>query len=200
MTSEAMTSKAMSSEAMTSKAMSSEAMTSEAMTSKAMTSEAMTSEAMTSKAMTSKGMTSTGMTSAAMTDHPMSSAMTGHPKPAPAGVVITGADSPLGMVLFDGTGQAIYLFDKERTAVPDCYGDCAAAWPPVLTKGEPRGESGVSGSKLGTSKRSDGSTQVTYAGHPLYYFAHEGKNVVTCHNVSEFGGLWLAVTPAGKPA
>ena len=46
----------------------------------------------------------------------------------------------------------------------------------------------------------DGSTQVTYAGHPLYYYAHEGKNQVTCHNVSEFGGLWLVVTPTGQAA
>jgi len=53
---------------------------------------------------------------------------------------------------------------------------------------------------LGTTPRTDGSTQVTYAGHPLYYYAHEGKNVVTCHNVNEFGGLWLAVTPTGQAA
>lgn len=49
-------------------------------------------------------------------------------------------------------------------------------------------------------ERADGGTQVTYDGRPLYYYAHEGKNVVECHNIREFGGLWLAVTPSGKPA
>jgi len=134
--------------------------------------------------------------------HPASDAMTA--EPAPSGttpvVTITVADSDFGQVLFDSTGQAIYLFDKEITAVPDCYGDCAVAWPPVLTEGSPAAEAGTMSDLLGTTPRTDGSTQVTYAGHPPYYYAHEGKNAVTCHNVNEFGGLWLAVTPTGQAA
>ena len=134
--------------------------------------------------------------------HPASEAMTAEPAPpgTAAGVTITTADSDFGQVLFDGTGQAIYLFDKETTAVPDCYGDCAIAWPPVLTEGSPVAGAGTMTDLLGTTPRTDGSTQVTYAGHPLYYYAHEGKNVVTCHNVNEFGGLWLVVTPTGQAA
>ena len=53
---------------------------------------------------------------------------------------------------------------------------------------------------LGTTKRTDGTTQVTYGGHPLYYYAHEAKNEVKCHNIQGFGGLWLVVTPAGRAA
>ena len=53
---------------------------------------------------------------------------------------------------------------------------------------------------LGTTRRSDGSTQITYADHPLYFYAHEGKYQVLCHNVDEFGGTWLVVQPDGKPA
>ena len=53
---------------------------------------------------------------------------------------------------------------------------------------------------LGTTTRSDGARQVTYAGHPLYFYAHEGKNQVLCHDVREYGGLWLVVTPKGPPA
>ena len=132
----------------------------------------------------------------------MTEAMTSEPPPpgAPTGVTITTAASDFGQVLFDGTGQAIYLFDKETTAVPDCYGDCAVAWPPVLTDGPPVVGDGATADLLGSTSRTDGSTQATYAGHPLYYYANEGKNVVTCHNVNEFGGLWLVITPSGQAA
>ena len=110
------------------------------------------------------------------------------------------ADSEFGEILFDGAGQAIYLFDKEPTATPECYDDCAEAWPPVLTEGDPVAATNVLADQLGTTQRTDGATQVTYAGHPLYYYAHEGINQVLCHNVDEFGGVWLVVTPSGAPA
>lgn len=103
-------------------------------------------------------------------------------------------------MLFDDTGQAIYLFDKEATGRAACYDACAEAWPPVLTAGSPRATGQVRPGLMGTTQRTDGSTQVTYAGHPLYYYAHEGKNEVLCHNVTGFGGLWLVVTPSGEPA
>ena len=122
--------------------------------------------------------------------------------PAPAvtarpGTVITLASSQFGPVLFDGSGQAIYLFDAETTSKPNCYGDCASAWPPVLTKGRPVASGGVQAELLGVTTRRDGSSQVTYAGKPLYFYAHEGKRVVLCHNIREFGGLWLAITKSG---
>jgi predicted lipoprotein with Yx(FWY)xxD motif len=116
------------------------------------------------------------------------------------GTVVKTASSDFGQMLFDDTGQAIYLFDKETTAKPDCYGDCAKAWPPVLTEGEPVAAGGAQADQLGTTKRTDGAVQVTYGGHPLYYYAHEGKNQVLCHNVREYGGLWLVVTPEGDAA
>lgn len=116
------------------------------------------------------------------------------------GRVITTADSDYGTMLFDGSGQAIYLFDKETRSTPRCYGACAQAWPPVLTRDLPRAVGDVRQSLLGTTRRRDGSRQITYGGHPLYFYAHEGKNEVLCHNVAEFGGLWLVLTPAGRPA
>lgn len=103
-------------------------------------------------------------------------------------------------MLFDGSGQAIYLFDAETTSKPSCYGDCATAWPPVLTTGRPVARGGVQAGVLGVTTRRDGSTQVTYAGKPLYFYAHEGKDVVLCHNIREFGGLWLAISQTGSPA
>jgi predicted lipoprotein with Yx(FWY)xxD motif len=176
----------------------------------AMSGEAATAEAMTSGSGTAGTMVapsgsvmdhpeSAMMTADSM--HPASEAMTAESSAGTAtGVTVTTAGSDVGQVLFDGTGQAIYLFAKETTAVPDCYGDCANAWPPVLTEGSPVAGAGAITDLLGTTPRTDGSTQVTYAGHPLYYYAHEGKDVVTCHNVNEYGGLWLAVTPTGQAA
>ena len=116
------------------------------------------------------------------------------------GTLVTTAESQFGEVLFDDTGQAIYLFDKEQTTSPECYDECADAWPPVLTDGAPIPALAARADELGTTTRTDGTTQVTYAGHPLYYYAHEGKNQVLCHDVREFGGLWLAVTPSGDAA
>jgi predicted lipoprotein with Yx(FWY)xxD motif len=125
--------------------------------------------------------------------------------PSPSGPTAPGrkvkiAPSDYGPMLFDASGQAIYLFEKERTSTPACYGACAEAWPPVLTAGPPKGSGRVRSRLLGTTQRKNGSLQVTYAGHPLYYYADEGKNQVLCHNVTEYGGLWLVVTPSGKPA
>jgi len=120
-------------------------------------------------------------------------------KPKPTGTTIATADSQFGDVLFDGDDQAIYYFDKESSSESECYGECAAAWPPVLTDGEPRAAGGARGRLLGTTERRDGSLQVTYAGRPLYYYRDEGPGELRCHNVFHVGGLWLAVEPDGDP-
>jgi predicted lipoprotein with Yx(FWY)xxD motif len=114
------------------------------------------------------------------------------------GVTITTADSQFGQVLFDGDDRAIYFFDKETSDRSECYGECAAAWPPVLTDGEPEA-AGEAGAKLiGTTERDDGSTQVTYDGRPLYYYVDDPRGQILCHGVEEFGGVWLAVEPGGS--
>jgi predicted lipoprotein with Yx(FWY)xxD motif len=117
----------------------------------------------------------------------------------PRGATIEAAASDYGTILFDEGNQAIYLFDKEEGRRSECYGACAEAWPPVLTEGEPRAAAGANTGLLGTTRRDDGTTQITYGGHPLYYYAHEEPGQVLCHNVAEFGGLWLVVTPEGNP-
>ena len=128
-------------------------------------------------------------------------------KPAPTsspeagrGLAVKTGSSEFGTMLFDRSGQAIYLFAKEKSSKPECYGACAEAWPPVLTEGRPQARGDTRSELLGTTRRTDGSTQVTYKGHPLYLYAHEGKNEVLCHNITEYGGLWLVVTPKGDPA
>ena len=120
--------------------------------------------------------------------------------PSPAiGTVVTTGDSEFGEMLFDDRGQAIYLFDRERMSTPDCYDQCAAAWPPVLTDGTPQAGGAADPVLLSTTQRTDGSMQVTYAGHPLYFYANEGPDEVLCHNVFLNGGWWYVVTPEGSP-
>lgn len=121
-------------------------------------------------------------------------------RPTERGRKVVAASSDFGPVLFDGTGQAIYVFDVEKTSRPRCYGACAVAWPPVLTDGAPLAGERVKEALLGTTRRSDGTTQVTYDGHPLYFYAHEGKYEVECHDVFLNGGTWYAVQPDGDRA
>jgi len=142
----------------------------------------------------------------AATDPSTTSASPTIAEPAPSstpplvtGTVVTTGESEFGVMLFDDRGQAIYLFDRERTSTPDCYDQCAAAWPPVVTDGAPQAGGAADPALLGTTLRTDGSVQVTYAGHPLYFYANEGPGEVLCHNVFLNGGLWLVVTPEGGP-
>ena len=122
------------------------------------------------------------------------------PKPKPrTGKRVTLHRSDYGKILADGRGRALYLFTRDE-AKSRCYGDCAEAWPPFLTKGAPRAGSRVKQKLLGTVRRSDGKKQVTYAGHPLYYYVgdHEPGQVL-CQAVLEYGGYWYVVKRGGDP-
>ncbi|MGK2877430.1 MAG: COG4315 family predicted lipoprotein [Solirubrobacterales bacterium] len=111
----------------------------------------------------------------------------------------TGKVSPYGKILQDGRGHTIYLFTKEESSKSECYDACAAAWPPVLTRNTPFAGEGVRQSKLGTTKRTDGKKQVTYNGHPLYYYVDEREpDLVLCQAVEEFGGLWYIMDKRGN--
>ena len=108
-------------------------------------------------------------------------------------------DSPFGRVVADRHGEALYLFDRERNGKSECYGACARVWPPLLTEGRPVA-AGAKRGLLGTTRRADGGLQVTYAGHPLYYYVSDSPGTILCHDVEEFGGTWLVVKPTGEPA
>jgi predicted lipoprotein with Yx(FWY)xxD motif len=131
---------------------------------------------------------------------PSSPSATATGVPQRQGTTITSADSDFGQVLWGTNRQAIYIWQREPSTTPKCYDDCAEAWPPVLTTGDPVADGEVDATLLGTTTRRDGSTQVTYNGHPLYYYAHEGPGEVRCHNVATHGGLWWVITPAGERA
>lgn len=123
--------------------------------------------------------------------------------PAPAsahGRKVTLGRTDYGKVLVDGHGRALYLFTREkRGAKPRCYGACASAWPPFLSKARPRAGARVKQSKLGTTRRADGRRQATYAGHPLYYYVGDRKpGQVNCQAAYEYGGGWFVVKRSGS--
>ena len=105
----------------------------------------------------------------------------------------------LGSILVDSTGRSVYLFGKDSGPKSTCFGACAQEWPPLTTAGKPTAGKGVSASMIGTSKRSDGTTQVTYNGHPLYRFSADTKaGDANGQNVDAFGATWHVVSPAGN--
>ena len=92
----------------------------------------------------------------------------------------------------------MYLFEKDAGTKPSCYGPCANVWLPVLSTGAPLAGSGVTATLLGTATRTDGGTQVTYAGHPLYYFATDKEaDDFDGEGSQSFGGGWDLVSSAG---
>jgi len=115
-----------------------------------------------------------------------------------AATISVGSVPELGRVLVDSRGFTVYDFHKDKGGESACYGPCAKAWPPVLTEGAPQPSNGTSSSKLGTTKRKDGTVQVTYAGWPLYSFAEDKKpGDAKGNDVDAFGAQWYALTPQG---
>ena len=107
--------------------------------------------------------------------------------------------TPLGRILVDGRGMTLYLFEKDTGMKSTCNGSCATFWPPVTTSGAAKAGSGVSAGKLGTTTRADGAAEVTYNGHPLYYYAGDKKSGdTTGQGINAFGAPWYVVSPAGK--
>ena len=117
---------------------------------------------------------------------------------ASSAVVLRAQSSSYGKILFDPHGRVLYLFASDRANTSSCYGACANTWPPYTVSLASKAGVGVRSPLVGTTRRHDGSLQVTYAGHPLYYFTGDTKpGLITCQNASEFGGLWLVVSPNG---
>ena len=114
------------------------------------------------------------------------------------GTTVKVVPSQYGPVVADGRGEAFYLFAGEKSSRSRCYGACADRWPPVLANGKPRAGPGGHSRLLGTTRRTDGKVQLTYAGHPMYYYAGDAPGRILCQGVTEFGGLWLVVRPSGK--
>jgi predicted lipoprotein with Yx(FWY)xxD motif len=121
------------------------------------------------------------------------------PAPSTAGTPIVGTKTTsLGTFLVDGKGRSLYLWDADKGSMSACSGACAQAWPPLTAKATPKASGSVKTSLLGTTKRADGSAEVTYAGHPLYYFAGDtGPGQTAGQGNDGFGAPWWVVTPTG---
>jgi predicted lipoprotein with Yx(FWY)xxD motif len=115
------------------------------------------------------------------------------------GTTVSASEVPgLGAVLVDSEGLTVYEFAKDQGSTSSCYGACEQGWPPVVAEGKPSGE-GAMASQLGTTKRKDGTMQVTYAGHPLYTFAEDtAPGEANGNESTAFGGKWSAMDESGE--
>ncbi|MFG2794617.1 hypothetical protein [Streptomyces sp. NPDC048419] len=154
----------------------------------------------------SSGCSNSSNSSSSNTTTPTTSpatAGTSAPSPSSSSTGVTGAtvavaSSKYGSILVDGKGSTLYLFEADTSTKSTCSGSCAAAWPPVLTSSTPKAANGAKASLLGTTKRSDGHAEVTYNGHPLYYYAGDTKPGDTNgEELSQFGAKWYVLNAAG---
>jgi predicted lipoprotein with Yx(FWY)xxD motif len=127
----------------------------------------------------------------------------GHSKAAPSQAASSAptvalAPSKFGKILVGSHGRTLYDFVADKTTSSTCYGACASLWPPLTVSGAPKAGPGIRASLLGTTKRTDGTTEVTYNGHPLYYYAGDTKaGDTTGQDINQFGALWYVLTANG---
>jgi len=135
-------------------------------------------------------------TTEAATDEPAGDDETSSDDEMTAAATVQVAETDLGEVLVNEDGMTLYLFTQDTEGTSACTEGCATAWPPLIVDGEPTAGNGADDALLGTITRDDGTTQVTYNGHPLYTYASDSEPGDTVgHGV---GDVWYAVTPAGE--
>jgi predicted lipoprotein with Yx(FWY)xxD motif len=140
-----------------------------------------------------KTTTSTASSAAAAT-----SAASATSNAASSGAAVKVTHGAHGVYLTGASGRALYLWVADKNGKSACSGACAQAWPPLTTKAAPSGSGGVAMAKLTTITRSDGTKQVAYDGHPLYYFAGDtGAGTTTGQGSNSFGAKWWLVAPSG---
>jgi predicted lipoprotein with Yx(FWY)xxD motif len=115
------------------------------------------------------------------------------------GIVTAAKVGDLGTILVDSQGLTLYDFHRDKGSTSSCYGACAAAWPPLLTEGNPQAQGPADRSMLGTTKRKDGTVQVTYNGWPLYTYAgDQSPGEANGNDIDQFGAEWYALQPNGQ--
>jgi predicted lipoprotein with Yx(FWY)xxD motif len=125
-------------------------------------------------------------------------------KPVPSSTSAKGprlkiVSSDYGQILANGRGRALYLFTADTGKASTCSGDCATAWPPYIVRSKPVAGPGAKSRKIGTTRRSDGKLQATYAGHPVYFYVGDNESgEVLCQAVNEFGGYWYVLRASGN--
>jgi predicted lipoprotein with Yx(FWY)xxD motif len=106
------------------------------------------------------------------------------------------SETDLGTIVTDAEGLTLYMFGADQDGESTCYDDCAATWPALTVDGKPVAGDGIDAAQLGTTERDDGTTQVTYAGLPLYHFASDAEPGDT--NGQGIGDIWFVVSPEGE--
>jgi len=118
-----------------------------------------------------------------------------------AKISVSDLGGEVGQALVDSEGFTLYYFEKDRGGKSACYGACAQIWPPLSTEGAPTASGGATAAKLGTTKRDDGTVQVTYAGWPLYTYTVDAKpGEAKGTDVKDFGATWYPLHPSGEKA
>jgi predicted lipoprotein with Yx(FWY)xxD motif len=143
----------------------------------------------------------TGSTSAASAaGTPTQSTAAAATTAAAPGVTVQAKKGKLGPILAAGPKRlTVYLFEADKGAASACTGACAKAWPPVTTAGAPVAATGAVSADLGTIVRADGTKQVTYKGHPLYFFAQDGDaGDAYGQGANAFGAGWYVMRPNGS--
>jgi predicted lipoprotein with Yx(FWY)xxD motif len=146
----------------------------------------------------------TNSTSATTTASPYARSTTSNasttPAPAAAAVAIRTKHNKLGTILAAGAKRAtVYLFEADKRAQSACSGDCTKVWPPVTVSSAPTAAGGAVSADLGTITRTDGTKQVTYKGHPLYFYARdEDDEDAYGQGLKSFGAEWYVLAPSGK--
>jgi predicted lipoprotein with Yx(FWY)xxD motif len=121
---------------------------------------------------------------------------TTHAAPTPLTVKV--AASRYGPILVDGHGRTLYLFTHDAAGTSRCAGTCARAWPPYIVASGGRAGDGAHTSLVAITRRTDGSSQLIYDRHPLYYYIGDrSPGEILCQDVEEYGGHWWVVSPAG---
>ncbi|HEU4738010.1 MAG TPA: hypothetical protein VFS54_02885 [Solirubrobacterales bacterium] len=115
------------------------------------------------------------------------------------GIVSAANVGDLGTILVTAEGMTLYDFHKDKGGKSACYDACAGAWPPLLTDGNPQAQGPADRSMLGTTKRKDGTVQVTYNGWPLYTYVGDQKpGEANGNDIDQFGAEWYALMPNGE--
>jgi predicted lipoprotein with Yx(FWY)xxD motif len=116
-----------------------------------------------------------------------------------AGTVVSLHHSHLGMFLSDAKGRTLYLFEADKGIMSTCYSACASVWPPLTSTGAVTAGAGVNASLLGSTKRKDGTIEVTYKRHPLYYYAADSTpGQTTGQGLNQFGAKWYVLAANGN--
>jgi predicted lipoprotein with Yx(FWY)xxD motif len=114
-------------------------------------------------------------------------------------VAVKTAKGKFGTYLVGPSGRALYVWVADSMGKSNCSGACAKVWPPLTTNGSPKASGRAMAADLGTITRSDGTKQVTYKGHPLYYYVSDtGPATTSGQGSNNFGAKWWLVAPSGQ--